>query len=33
MSVKELKNKCIELGLKHSGNKQTLAQRIIDNIK
>jgi hypothetical protein len=32
MSVKELKNKCIELGLKHSGNKHTLAQRIIDKL-
>ncbi len=32
MSVKELKEKCIELGLKHSGNKHTLAQRIIDKL-
>jgi len=32
MSVKELKEKCIELGLKHSGNKQSLAQRIIDKL-
>lgn len=33
MSVKELKEKCIEMGLKHSGNKNTLAQRIVDNLK
>ena len=32
MSVKELKEKCIELGLKHSGNKHTLAQRIVDKL-
>ena len=32
MSVKELKEKCIEMGLKHSGNKHTLAQRIVDNL-
>ena len=32
MSVKELKEKCIELGLKHSGNKQTLAQRIHEKL-
>ena len=33
MSVKELKEKCIELGLKHSGNKHTLANRIVDKLK
>tara|TARA_B100000035_G_C21005324_1_gene556997 strand:- start:929 stop:1744 length:816 start_codon:yes stop_codon:yes gene_type:complete len=33
MSVKELKEKCIEMGLKHSGNKNTLAQRIVENLK
>jgi len=33
MSVKELKEKCIELGIKHSGNKQTLSKRIIDKLK
>ena len=33
MSVKELKEKCVDLGLKHSGNKHTLAQRIVDNLK
>ena len=32
MSVKELKEKCMELNLKHSGNKSTLAKRIIDNL-
>ena len=32
MSVKELKDKCIELGLKHSGNKHTLSQRIMDKL-
>ena len=33
MSIKELKEKCIELGLKHSGNKHTLANRIVDKLK
>ena len=32
MSVKDLKEKCVELGLKHSGNKHTLAQRIVDKL-
>ena len=32
-SVKELKDKCVELNLKHSGNKSTLAKRISDNLK
>ena len=30
-SVKELKDKCVEMNLKHSGNKSTLAKRIADN--
>ena len=32
MSVKGLKEKCMEMNLKHSGNKSTLAKRIIDNL-
>jgi len=32
MSVKDLKEKCVELDLKHSGNKHTLAQRIVDKL-
>ena len=32
-SVKELKDKCVEMNLKHSGNKSTLAKRIVDNLK
>ena len=32
MSVKELKEKCIEMNLKHSGNKKTLAKRIVENL-
>lgn len=32
-SVKELKDKCVEMNLKHSGNKSTLAKRIVDNFK
>ena len=32
MSVKELKSKCIEMNLQHSGNKSTLAKRIVDNL-
>lgn len=33
MSVKELKDKCIEMNLKHSGNKTTLARRIVENLE
>ena len=33
MSVKELKEKCIEMNLKHSGNKTTLARRIVENLE
>ena len=32
-SVKELKDKCVEMNIKHSGNKSTLAKRIVDNLK
>ena len=32
MSVKDLKSKCIEMNLKHSGNKSVLAKRIVDNL-
>jgi hypothetical protein len=32
-SVKELKEKCIEMNLKHSGNKTTLARRIVENLE
>ena len=32
MSVKDLKQKCIEMNLKHSGNKSTLAKRIVQNL-
>ena len=32
MSVKDLKSKCIEMNLKHSGNKTTLARRIVENL-
>ena len=32
MSVKELKSKCIEMNLQHSGNKTTLAKRIVENL-
>ena len=33
MSVKDLKEKCIEMNLKHSGNKTTLARRIVENLE
>ena len=33
MSVKDLKSKCIEMNLKHSGNKTTLARRIVENLE
>ena len=33
MSVKGLKAKCIEMNLQHSGNKSTLAKRIVVNLK
>lgn len=33
MSVKDLKEKCIEMNLKHSGNKTTLAKRIVENLE
>ena len=33
MSVKELKEKCLEMSLPVSGNKHTLAKRIVDNLK
>jgi len=32
LSVKELKNKCIEMNLQHSGNKSSLAKRIVENL-
>ena len=32
MSVKDLKEKCIEMNLKHSGNKSSLAKRIVENL-
>ena len=33
MSVKELKDICIEKNLKHTGNKTTLARRIVENLE
>lgn len=33
MSVKDLKEKCMEMNLKHSGNKTTLARRIVENLE
>ena len=33
MSVKDLKEKCIEMNLKHSGNKSSLAKRIVENLE
>ena len=32
MSYKNLKEKCIEMNLKHSGNKSSLAKRIVENL-
>ena len=32
MSYKNLKEKCIEMNLKHSGNKTILAKRIVENL-
>ena len=32
MSYKDLKEKCIEMNLKHSGNKTTLSKRIVENL-
>ena len=32
MSIKNLKAKCIEMNLQHSGNKSTLAKRIVENL-
>ena len=32
LSVKELKNKCTEMNLHHSGNKSSLAKRIVENL-
>ena len=32
MSYKNLKKKCIEMNLKHSGNKTILAKRIVENL-
>ena len=33
MSVKELKDLCSEMNLKHTGNKTTLARRIVENLE
>ena len=33
MSVKELKDVCTEMNLKHTGNKKTLARRIVENLE
>jgi len=32
MSYKNLKEKCIEMNLKHSGNKSSLSKRIVENL-
>ena len=33
MSAKDLKEKCVEMNLKHTGNKSTLARRIVENLE
>ena len=33
MSVKELKDICHDMGLKQSGNKTTLARRIVEKLE